>query len=91
MAKYGDLDLGEPILHIVEKERFGPVFSISVAMLVVGVGAMFASMINTSPTWLVGYAALWTGWNVLWGMAALMSRHKFYTIHRLEGHREIRV
>lgn len=59
----------------------GPV---AVIMLVLGSGTMVLSLGDNSAIRGAMYAAIWTGWNVIWGAVLIASRRVSYTVFRRE-------
>jgi uncharacterized membrane protein len=52
-------------------------------MIFLGMLGMFAGLTDTSAIRFASYAALWTGWNVLWGLMILNATRTEYTVYRV--------
>jgi hypothetical protein len=54
----------------------------AVALLIGAFVMAGAFLLETSAIRLAAYAAIWTGWNVLWGISALSRREVNYIVYR---------
>lgn len=62
----------------IVQETMGATIALAIGALIM-LGALF---VETSAIRLAAYAAIWTGWNVLWGIGVLSQRKVNYTVYR---------
>lgn len=72
-----------PVQIATLKAKSGPVAVGPVILLVLGsVLILFEVLLDNSAVRLAAFGAIWTGWNVLWGICVLHSRRTEYIVYR---------
>lgn len=70
------------IAHIEERKTLSGGGAFAIIMLVLGTLVMILSLGDNSAIRGTMYAAMWTGWNVLWGACLVNGNRRSYVVFR---------